>query len=398
MVDVEIVRKWLWRLGKWEYTWVCLLVLATLVIHFTMINHPSEPMFDEQHYIPDARSILDGNGTLRPEHPPLGKLLVVCGMLLFGDTPLGWRFFSIIFGTASIFFFYLICRQLAMSRRASSLATFLIALENLTFVQASVAMLDVYSVTFMLASFWLYLRGHYPFAGVAVCLSILAKLSGVLSLIVIGLHWLIARRSRSAVFISSVAAVPILFIGLISVFGLPVYGQFTDPISRIITMLSLSSNVTFANAVHPYASRPWEWILQPQIMPYWLAPKYIAAISFTIWALIIPSFIYMVFLARKGNNIGTFSISWFAGTYLMWIPLSIISDRLSFVYYFYPTVGAICLPLGLGLSELIRIWKVRKESRLRRIAMSSVLSYFILHVAVFIVLSPLVEFWLPPST
>jgi len=42
-------------------------------------------MFDEQHYVPDARSILAGNGTQRLEHPPLAKLFIAAGIAIFGD-------------------------------------------------------------------------------------------------------------------------------------------------------------------------------------------------------------------------------------------------------------------------------------------------------------------------
>ena len=159
-MNVEIVKRLLHRLGKWEYIWLCLLVLAILAMHFSVITQPAEPIFDEQHYVPDAISILQGDGTLRPEHPSLGKLFIVLGISLFGDNPLGWRFFSILFGTICIVLFYLVCRQLAMSQRASLLATFLLALDNLSFVQASVAMLDVYSLAFMLGCFYLYLKGQ----------------------------------------------------------------------------------------------------------------------------------------------------------------------------------------------------------------------------------------------
>ncbi|GAI29899.1 unnamed protein product, partial [marine sediment metagenome] len=59
---------------------------------------PTELVFDEQHYVTEARSILQGGDDLHWEHPPLGKLFIVFGMFLFGDNPLGWRFFSILFG------------------------------------------------------------------------------------------------------------------------------------------------------------------------------------------------------------------------------------------------------------------------------------------------------------
>ncbi|MFC1592866.1 glycosyltransferase family 39 protein, partial [Candidatus Omnitrophota bacterium] len=269
---MEIIKRLLYRLGKWEYIWISLLVLATLAMHFSLINQPGELVFDEQYYVNDARSILNGDSSYRQEHPPLGQLLVAFSMLLFGDNPLGWRFLSIIFGTAGIVFFYLICRQLAMSRRASFLATFLLALENQSFIQASVAMPDVYSVTFMLISFWLYLKGNYPLAGVLVCFSTLAKLSGALALPAIVLHWLLVRRDRSLHFSASMILAPLLFIVLIPLFDFAIFRQLIDPVTRIATMLSMSSSVTFTLVTHPYASYPWEWKLQPQIMPYWYLP------------------------------------------------------------------------------------------------------------------------------
>ena len=392
-MDVEISRQLLRRLAKWEYLGLCLLVLATLVMHFSIINQPAQPIFDEQHYVADARSILQGQGTLRPEHPPLGKLLIVFGIFLFGDNPFGWRFFSVVFGTICVVLFYLICRRLAMPKRASFLATFLLALDNLSFVQASVAMLDVFNLAFMLGAFWLYLRGQYLLSGVSVGLSTLAKLSGALALPAIVLHWLLTKRTRPRRFASSILLAPVSFLGLMPLFDFVVSGQFLNPIGRVKTMLSLSSSLTFANTTYEALSRPWDWILRPEIMVYWYEPHYLGAISFTIWALIIPSVLYMAFRATRGDNAGLFGISWFVGTYLLWIPASIITDRISFIYYFYPTVGAICIGLGLGLSGLSDIWKTGNTGKHRRAAMLTAAVYLLLHVSVFVALSPVFCLW-----
>jgi hypothetical protein len=64
--------------------------------------------------------------------------------------------------------------------------------------------------------------------------------------------------------------------------------QWLNPIVRINTMLTLSGSLTFDSVTHESASRPWGWILRPLVMPYWYEPRYLAAISFTIWALIGP--------------------------------------------------------------------------------------------------------------
>jgi len=393
---MEIAKQLLHKLGKWEYTGLCLLVIVILAMHFSTIMQPAELVFDEQHYVTDARAILQGNSTLHPEHPPLGKLFIVFGMFLFGDNPLGWRFFSILFGAICIVLFYLVCRQLTMSKRTSFLATFLLALDNLSFVQASVAMLDVYSLAFMLGSFWLYLKGRYLISGVSVGLSALAKLSGAWALPAILLHWLLTKRAGPLQFVASILVAYASFFLLMPLFDFVIFRQFLNPIYRVYTMLSSGASLTFTSAAHVFASRPWEWILRPEIMAYWYEPHYIGAISFTIWALIIPSVLYMAFRAVKSSSAGLFGVSWFVSTYLFWIPVSIITDRISFIYYFYPTVGAICIGLGLGLSQLLAIWETREDGKLRWVAMLAVSGYLLLHVTVFILLSPVFTWWAVP--
>lgn len=385
---MEVVRR-LMRVGRWEHIWLCLLVLVVLAMHFAVITRPDEPMFDEKYYVPDARSVLEGNGTSRPEHLPLGKLLVASGILVFGDNPIGWRFPPVAFGIIGIVLFYLICRRLAMPRIGTFLAVFLLALENLTFVQASIAMLDVYSVTFMLAAFWLYLRGDFPPAAVLIGLSILTKLTGALALFAIVLHWLIAGRSRPWHFISSMFLVPVSVILLLPLFDFMVSGQLVNPIHSMQTALSLSSTLTFSNTDYPYLSRPWDWILRPLTMPYWYEPHYTAAISYTVWALIVPGMLYVVFRAIKRSNAALFSAAWFVSTYLVWIPLSVLTDRISFVYYFYPTVGAVCIAIGMGLSRLIDVRQVKKRSRVGWVVITAVVVYLVIHAAVFAVISPL---------
>ncbi len=392
------IKRSLYRAYRWQYFWLCLLVVVTLAMHFVIIASPSELILDETHYIPDARNIIENQETLRTEHPPLAKLFIVAGIKIFGDNPFGWRFFSVIFGTATIVLFYFLCRRLNMSRDAASIATFLLALENMTFVQASVAMLDVYCLTFMMASFLLYAGRRYLSSGVAVGLSALAKLNGALAVPVMFFHWLFRRQGRSRWFALTVVTAPVAFVGLLALFDLAVVRDFSalvDPISRIKTMLSLSSGITFAYADHPAMSRPWEWLLAYKPMSYWFSPHYLAAISPSIWALIMPTFGYMVYRAVKGNEAGLFGAAWFAGTYLVWIPFSLITDRVSYIYYFYPAVGAVCLGLGLGLSRLLDFYRERRPGKLKRTVLALFIFYLVAHLACFVILSPLFPIYWP---
>jgi dolichyl-phosphate-mannose--protein O-mannosyl transferase len=123
-------------------------------------------------------------------------------------------------------------------------------------------------------------------------------------------------------------------------------------------------------------------------MPYWYKPYYTAAISFTVWALILPSVVYMIVRALKGNEAGVFGLMWFISTYLTLTLFSLIGDRITYLFYFYPTVGAICIGIALGLSKLIDFDETRK-SWIKWIAILGVSAFFILHIGAFVILSPI---------
>ena len=445
------MRRLIYRLGKWEYKWLCLLVVIVLVMHFSIINIPNTTVFDETYYVNDARSVIAGNETARGEHPPLGKLFVIAGMLIFGDNPLGWRFFSVILSAISLILFYLICRNLSMSKRASFLATFLLAFENLTFIFYGMAMLDVSCLTFTLAAFWLYLRGNYPLSGIMVAVSALAKLNGALALVAILIHWLIVRRDNILQFLKLIVYAPVSFVLLMPFADLYLFHRFTNPIERIATMLAGSASLTFTEVskVSTYAQRPWEWIFRWDLTPYYFHPNYLAVVSYTVLFLTIPVVIYMLYkainpqnsfrlsilrlpkkiwlfitnlpsrlsmirlpknlrlfirkLAKRlklpetaGSDAGVFSLAWFTATYLMWFPGVWITDRVTYPFYIYPTIGAICIGLGMGLSQLIRVFQVRRSGKLRWVAISFVAVYLLAHLAFFVLISPLSYWWGTP--
>jgi 4-amino-4-deoxy-L-arabinose transferase-like glycosyltransferase len=403
------------RILHWEYFWLSVLVALLLVMHFSLVYQqyhpfyifqkvggpysflaPKDTIFDEAHYVKDARSILAGEGDLRAEHPPLGKLFIIAGMKIFGDNPTGWRFFPIILGVAGIIFFYLVCRRLHMAKWAAYLATFFLAFENLTFVQSQLAMLDVFMLPLTLVSIWLYLRKNYLLAGVFIGLTALIKITGVLVLPAIVLHWIIFRRDGDWKFLGLLFLSGISFIALLPGLEYFTFGHFTNPILRVQEMMTGMSSLTFATAAHPSMSRPWSWILKVDTMPYAYVPHYLATISLTVWLLIIPAVGYMVYRAIKGNNASRFALLWFLSTYVLWIPLSILTNRVSFVYYFFPTVGAICIGMGLGFNQLLETWQFGTMKGWRWTLLSILICFMVLHLAVFLILSPFTNWWAYP--
>jgi dolichyl-phosphate-mannose-protein mannosyltransferase len=383
------------RIIHWEYLWLCVIIAVTLAMHFSIINDVKVPILDEVYYYGtaqgsnsgDANSILNNHTDDRPEHPPLGKLIIAGSIKLLGDNPIGWRTSSIIFGTVGIVLFYFICRRLGMSVRAANFATFLFAFENFTFLMASIAMLDVFFLTLTLAFFLLYLNREYIFSGVFIGLAALAKLYAAMGTPALFIHWVFTRTRHTRWFIATVILSPVSFLGFLPLFDFIIYHQFKNPLSRVQEMLSLSGSLTFANTTHPALSRPWEWLLNYRPMAFWYSPHYTGGFSFSIWMLIIPVVLYILYRAVRGNDAALFGFAWFLSTFVLWIPISIVTDRVSFVYYFYPTAGAICLGLGLGMNQMLD--KVSgKTARLKIAAALAVVAFLIFHLANFIIISP----------
>lgn len=395
-VEVEpkpVKLRWWQRFLRCQHLGICLIVLATLGMHFSFILTPNEPVFDEMYYIKDARLVTHGLGSERGEHPPLGKLLVVAGTLLFGDGPSGWRFVSVIFGTLTIVLFYFICRRLEMTETGTLAATFLLALENMTFVQASMAMLDVYFLTLTLATFLLYLWQKYTLSGVSGGLAVLTKLNGALAIPTIYFHWLFFRRSKPIRFLIGLVLAPVSFLALFPVFNYFIFGKWMNPLPQLESMYQGSASLSFATVTHEARRYPWDWILHHQTVAYYFNPDYSGTLSYTIWALIIPAVVYMVYRAIRGSDAARFGLSWFAGTYLLWIPIVFITDRVTYTYYFYQSIGVICLGLGLVISDLLGLARTTRHRKLSIAITVLVILYLLGHFGVFVYLSPVFSRW-----
>ena len=372
-------------LASWQYSGLAAIVAVSLILHFILIAFPSDFVGDEVFYVGEARHAIDGTDLGRFEHPPLGQLFTVFGMLIFGDNPVGWRIFPVILATLGILFFYLICRELKLPNWASNLATALFAFENLSFILGSIAMLDVYNVSLMLGGFYYYLRRHYPMSGLLIAFSMLAKLTGIFAFGAIFIHWLFFRRKEILPLVSSALITYGAFILFLPAMEYLFTSEWSNPFLRTSSMIAIGVELNLNNYSNPSATRPWEWLVGYQKMTFWYVPQYLGDISPTIWAISIPQAIFSGWQALKRNAAAVFSLGWFAATYLMWIPVSLITDRITYVFYFYPAVGAICLGVGVGATKLFE-WRPK-------LAVSLIALFLLLHIGFFLALSPFTQWW-----
>lgn len=121
-----------------------LIGVAALLLFGIGLQRPSILMFDEVHYVPAARVLIELSHPVNIEHPMLGKSLIALGMLIFGDNPVGWRAMSLLAGAATIVGVYSFTRHLTGATRPGLFAALFAMLGQLVFIQARIGMLDVF--------------------------------------------------------------------------------------------------------------------------------------------------------------------------------------------------------------------------------------------------------------
>src|SRR5579863_6616039 len=130
----------------------CAVFGAALLVLAIGLTSPGELYFDETWYVPAGRALLTTGEMLRQEHPPLGKLLIALSMALFGDNPLGWRALSCGAGALILAGLYAWTFTMTRSIAWSLFAAALGLLGGVVYVQARIAMLDIFLMAFGLWS------------------------------------------------------------------------------------------------------------------------------------------------------------------------------------------------------------------------------------------------------
>jgi dolichyl-phosphate-mannose-protein mannosyltransferase len=125
------------------------LFLASQLLLLINLTQPIGYIFDEEHYVPAAHKMMDFSGNRNWEHPPLGKIIIGAGILIFGDEPMGWRFMSTLFGSISVAGIFACAFAIFKDQRIAIWAALATLFNQLLFVQARVGMLDIFLVGFM---------------------------------------------------------------------------------------------------------------------------------------------------------------------------------------------------------------------------------------------------------
>lgn len=278
--------------------WCALISLVFWAVVLWNLAIPSEPYFDEVHYLPAARDLIELDRFSNREHPLLGKEIIAMGIAIFGDNSWGWRIFSSIAGALALFATMRAVWFASQSRYATIAAGLLVGSGFHLFVHSRIAMLDIFMIAAMAVCWWQLCaamrepergRQRLVVAGIALGLSMAAKWNALALVAVPGLGFLVLRflAGRRRVLLST-RGMPVPGISLmeasvwlgilpLAVYGatyLPAFHFARDPIGEGLIahhrfMLELQTQVL---KDHPYMSRWHDWIINWRAIWYLYEP------------------------------------------------------------------------------------------------------------------------------
>lgn len=182
--------------------WCAALAVAFWALVLWNLAIPSQPYFDEIHYLPAARDLLELSTFSNREHPLFGKEMIAFGIALLGDNPWGWRIFPSMAGVLALFCVMRAVWFGTLSRFATIAAGVLVATGFHLFVHSRIAMLDIFMIAGLSAAFWQCAaairepetgRARLIIAGIALGIAMSAKWNALVVAMVPGLAFLVLR-------------------------------------------------------------------------------------------------------------------------------------------------------------------------------------------------------------
>ena len=360
------------------------------------ITTPGKFVFDEVHYVPAARQMLEPvmpDPVLNPMHPPLGKQMIAASIRIFGDNALGWRYPGALFGALAVVAVYL-CGLVLFSAQPPAIACALIAFFNqMLFVMARTAMLDIFALGFGLFGIAAFLHGFgkerphglFAMAGASFGCAAACKWSGLFPLgvciVIVATIRLMQRwrtqfadaratdwyrpglwpHFRSYHFAACFALAP----ALIYLASFVAFEGFS--ISAIIEAQRriFADNTTTAIAEHTYQSAWPSWPLL--VRPVWflfdkVGDDTIQAVVFLGNPLVLWPALFALALALRDLIVARrrdafLVLAFYFGPYLAW---ALLPRTLGFLYYYLPaaTFASLALVYALrrGNAPRILLW------------------------------------------
>ena len=344
--------------------------------------------FDEIYHARTALEHLNNVYPYEVSHPPLGKLILSLGILLFGMNPFGWRFMGTLVGVLMVPILYVFLKNLFGKTPVAFCGACLFAFDFMHLVQTRIATIDSYGVFFILISYYfmyrwltvpagkklrksalpLFLSGLFWGIGCAskwivVYAGMGLALLWLLGLLFKGREWKDLRASHPDAYIprfgAHVAGTIALSVVFFVIIPLCIYVASYIPYATARGGLTLENllTITWDNQVfmltyhqgvhtpHPYESYWYQWIFDGRPILYYRDLDYsqtegikslFASFNNPLvsWTGLLAFFAMVIEAFRKKSGKALFILIAILSQFVPWLPIG----RILFAYHYFPTI------------------------------------------------------------
>jgi len=333
-------------------------------------------------------------------HPPLGKVIISAGIMLFGMNPFGWRFFGTLCGVLMVPLMYVMGKKMFKRTIPAFVAAFLFSFDFMHLSQTRIATIDSYTTLFVMAMYlfmFLYMEKSENgekgatlslfLSGLCFGLGAATKWQGVYA--GLGLAFLyffrLARHCRiklSATAMTGKRAgkvckpeiIKSIVQGFLFFVVVPAIVYF---VSYIPAMMTESTGLSFfftnqgsmlhyhstLEEPHAYGSSWWQWPLDfkplyayspnRNFVPEGMAMGITSMGNPLIWWATIPTVIWsIVQLVRKRETLDLPLLVSVVGFFSLYVPWIFVT-RTAFIYHFFPCVAFVVFMIVRFIMEQI---------------------------------------------
>ena len=367
---------------------ILLVIIAfSFVTRIAFIGSPDSEYFDEVYHAFTARAMLDGDFHAwdwegdAPEgfayewtHPPVAKLGMMAGMLVFGKNPLGWRLPGVLFGVVSVYLIYAISVELFKDRLLGVFAAGLFSLDGLPLVMSRIGMNDVYLLAFVLFTFYFYIKEKPIYSAVAYGFALASKWSALWAFPLLVIYHIIKGKKLTRRYLGFVILPPLIY--MITYIPFFTQGRNFEKFFNI-NVITKCTNVepctesyglqqqmfwyhTNLKATHSYTSPWWSWPIN--MRPVYLytsaddLPKelvsriYLLGNPIFFWMGLAVIFSTVVFKRNITKNIAVVSL----GYLVFFVPWA-LAPRIMFLYHYLPSIPFLAIIFAYFLRKNLRL-------------------------------------------
>ena len=397
------------------------------------LGFPNQQIFDEVYHARSGMEYVYGLDPHEWTHPPLAKLIIALSQIIFrvrfdprdgkwqekAHYPLhfsfAWRYPSLLFAVGSLILIYMLTRVMFKRRDMALLAACLLAFDGVFFVQARIAMTNMFTVFFvLLATLGTYLfceRSNYKYlfvTGLGLGLALATRwttmfvwgLTGI-SLLCHLFTKLLPRWREEAKRGETYGIIPSLcgWVGVVAltmvVIPIAIYAAAYIPNvlqgpgdwhTKLFTWDGIGTTNSWGNVLsfkadglqrrmwvyhsgikdkHPFSSPWWTWPLMLRPVAYYnetnaqhLHTEVWSIGNAPIWWASVPAFVAAVVLAwrEKRGGLGLVTLLGL-GQWFFW---GIEPRSLIFMHYYFESIPYACIAIAF---LLVRIWDIRDANK-----------------------------------